>query len=104
MTSVRAESFLGNQDEISLMTDTSTPGRVIVGLSQLGDQKGVAGRGHLLAFEVRAVGPGRATIAVEQARPKGPQLETLPEPTVRPLEIEIQEVPPPDQAGPETVA
>ena len=104
VTSVRAESFLGNQDEISLMTDTSTPGTVIVGLSQLGDQTGVAGRGRLLALEVRAVGPGMATIAVEQARPKGPELEALPIPVVRPLEIEIQEVEPPDQVEPETVA
>ncbi len=104
VTAVRAESFLGDQSEISLMTDTSTPGTVIVGLSRLGDQAGVAGRGHLLALEVRAVGPGRATIAVEQAKPKGPELEALPAPTVRPLEIEIQEVEPPDRGQPETVA
>ncbi len=104
VTAVRAESFLGDQSEISLMTDSSTPGTVIVGLSRLGDQAGVAGRGHLLALEVRAVGPGRATITVEQAKPKGPGLEALPAPTVRPLEIEIQEVEPPDRGQPETVA
>ena len=104
VTAVRAESFLGDQSEISLMTDTSTPGTVIVGLSRLGDRAGVAGRGHLLALEVRAVGAGRATIAVEQAKPKGPGLEALPAPTVRPLEIEIQEVEPPDRGQPETVA
>ena len=104
VTAVRAESFLGDQSEISLMTDSSTPGTVIVGLSRLGDQAGVAGRGHLLALEVRAIGPGRATIAVEQARPRGPELEALPAPTVRPLEIEIQLVEPPDRGEPETVA
>ena len=104
VTAVRAESFLGDQSEISLMTDSSTPGTVIVGLSRLGDQAGVAGRGHLLALEVRAVGPGRATITVEQAKPKGPELEALPAPTVRPLEIEIQDVEPPDRDQPETVA
>ncbi len=104
VTAVRAESFLGDQSEISLMTDTSTPGTVIVGLSRLGDHAGVAGRGHLLALEVRAVAAGRATIAVEQAKPRGPELEALPAPTVRPLEIEIQEVEPPDRGQPETVA
>ena len=104
VTAVKAESFLGDQSEISLMTDSSTPGTVIVGLSRLGDRTGVAGRGHLLALEVRAVGPGRATIAVEQAKPRGPELEALPAPTVRPLEIEIRDVEPPDRGGPETVA
>ena len=104
VTAVRAESFLGSQNKVSLMTDNSTPGTVIVGLSRLGDQPGVAGRGHLLALEVRATGPGRATIAIEQARPKGPGLEALPAPTVRPLEIEIHGAEPPDHTEPETVA
>lgn len=104
VTAVRAGSFLGDQNDVSLMTDDSTPGTVIVGLSRLGDRAGVAGRGHLLALEVRAVGPGQATIAVERARPKGPKLEALPAPTVRPLEIEVQEFQPPDQTKPETVA
>ncbi len=104
VTAVRAASFLGDESEISLMTDSSTPGTVIVGLSRLGDQAGVAGRGHLLALEVRAVGPGRATIAVEQAKPSGPELEALPAPVVRPLEIEIQKAGPPDRGEPETVA
>ena len=104
VTAVRAESFLGDESEISLMTDSSTPGTVIVGLSRLGDQAGVAGRGHLLALEVRAVGAGRATITVEQAKPKGPELEALPAPAVRPLEIEIQKAEPPDRGEPETVA
>ncbi len=103
VTAVRAGSFLGDQSEVSLMTDDSTPGTVIVGLSRLGDRAGVAGRGHLLALEVRAVGPGQATIAVEQAKPKGPELEALPSPAVSPLEIEIQDDEPPDR-GPETVA
>ena len=103
VTAVRAGSFLGDQSEVSLMTDDSTPGTVIVGLSRLGDRAGVAGRGRLLALEVRAVGPGQATIAVEQARPKGPELEALPSPTVPPLEIRIQDEQP-DRGEPETVA
>lgn len=103
VTAVRAGSFLGDQSEVSLMTDDSTPGTVIVGLSRLGDRAGVAGRGRLLALEVRALGPGRATIAVEQARPKGPELETLPSPTVAPLEIRIRDEQP-DRGEPETVA
>lgn len=104
VTAVKAESFLGDHGEVSLMTDNSTPGTVIVGLSRLGGRPGVAGRGHLLTLEVLAVGPGRATIVVEQARPKGPELEALPAPVVRPLEIEIREIEPPDPGEPETVA
>lgn len=103
VTAVRAGSFLGDQSEVSLMTDDSTPGTVIVGLSRLGDRAGVAGRGHLLALEIRAVGPGQATIAVERAKPKGPELEALASPIVSPLEIQIQDNEPPDR-GPETVA
>lgn len=104
VTAVRAGSFLGGEDEISLMTDDSTPGMVVVGLSRLGEQPGVAGRGRLLALEVRATGPGTATIAVEQARPKGPALEELASPTVQPLEIEIRDGESPDRERPETVA
>ena len=101
---VRAESFLGGENDVSLMTDSSEPGTVIVGLSRLGSQPGVVGKGHLLALEVRAVGPGTTTIGVEEATPKGPQLEALGRPSVRPLEIDIREVEPPDRGDPETVA
>ena len=104
VTAVRAGSFLGGEDEISLMTDNSTPGTVVVGLSRLGERPGVAGRGRLLALEVRAMDPGTATIAVEHARPKGPALEELPSPTVQPLEIEIRDGENADREPPETVA
>jgi general secretion pathway protein D len=104
VTAVRAGSFLGGEDEISLMTDDSTPGTVVVGLSRLGERPGVAGRGRLLALEVRAMDPGTATIAVEQARPRGPALEELASPDVQPLEIEIRDGEEPDPERPETVA
>ncbi len=104
VTAVRAGAFLGGDEETSLMTDDSTPGIVVVGLSRLGDRPGVAGRGRLLALEVRATGPGKATIAVERARPKGPALEELAAPPVQPLEIEIRDGERPDPAPPETVA
>ncbi|MYA06410.1 MAG: hypothetical protein F4060_16500 [Holophagales bacterium] len=104
VTAVRAGSFLGGEEEISLMTDDSTPGMVVVGLSRLGERPGVAGRGRLLALEVRATGPGTATIAVEQARPKGPALEVIASPIVEPLEIEIRDGESPDRERPETVA
>jgi len=104
VTAVRAGPFLGGDEEISLMTDDSTPGMVVVGLSRMGERPGVAGRGRLLALEVRAVDPGTATIAVEQARPKGPALEELASPTVQPLEIEIRDGESPDRERPEIVA
>lgn len=104
VTAVRAGSFLGGEDEITLMTDDSTPGTVVVGLSRLGERPGVAGRGRLLALEVRAMDPGTATIAVEHARPRGPALEELAPPTVQPLEIEIRDGESADREPPETVA
>lgn len=104
VTAVRAGSFLGGEGEISLMTDDSTPGTVVVGLSRLGERPGVAGRGRLLALEVRAMDPGTATIAVEQARPRGPALEELASPDVQPLEIEIRDGESGDREPPETVA
>jgi general secretion pathway protein D len=104
VTAVRAGSFLGGEEEISLMTDDSAPGTVVVGLSRLGDRQGVAGRGRLLALEVRAVEAGTATIAVEQARPRGPALEELAPPDVQPIEIEIRAGESPDREPPETVA
>lgn len=104
VTAVRAGSFLGGEEEISLMTDDSTPGTVVVGLSRLGERPGVAGRGRLLALEVRAMDPGTATITVERARPKGPALEELVSPNVQPLEIEIRDGEKPEPERPETVA
>ena len=104
VTAVRAGSFLGGEEEISLMTDDSAPGTVVVGLSRLGERPGVAGRGRLLALEVRAVDAGTATIAVEQARPRGPALEELAPPDVQPIEIEIRAGESPDLEPPETVA
>ena len=104
VTAVRAGSFLGGEEEISLMTDDSTPGTVVVGLSRLGERPGVAGRGRLLALEVRAMDSGTATITVERARPKGPALEELASPNVQPLEIEIRDGEKPDPERPETVA
>ncbi len=104
VTAVRAGSFLGGEEEVSLMTDESSPGTVVVGLSRLGERPGVAGRGRLLALEVEATGPGRATIAVERARPRGPALEELTPPDVRPLEIEIRDDRVPDDEPAETVA
>lgn len=104
VSAVRAGSFLGDEEEISLMTDDSTPGTVVVGLSRLGERPGVAGRGRLLALEVRTTGPGTATIAVERANPKGPALEELASPDVRPLEIEIRDGEEPDPERPEKVA
>lgn len=104
VTAVRAGSYLGGEEEISLMTDDSTPGTVVVGLSRLGERSGVAGRGRLLALEVRATGPGTATIAVERARPRGPALEELASPDVQPLEIEIRDGEEPDPERPEKVA
>ena len=104
VTAVRAGSFLGGEEEISLMTDDSTPGTVVVGLSRLGERPGVAGRGRLLALEVRAMDPGTATITVERARPKGPALEELASPNVQPLEIEIRDGEKPEPERPETVA
>ena len=104
VSAVRAGSFLGDEEEISLMTDDSTPGTVVVGLSRLGERPGVAGRGRLLALEVRATGPGTATIAVERANPRGPALKELASPDVQPLEIEIRDGEEPDPERPEKVA
>ncbi len=104
VTAVRAGSFLGGEEEVSLMTDDSNPGTVVVGLSRLGERPGVAGRGRLLALEVRAKGPGTATIAVERANPRGPALEELASPDVQPLEIEIRDGEEPDPGRPERVA
>ncbi|MGD2115261.1 MAG: cohesin domain-containing protein [Acidobacteriota bacterium] len=66
--SVEAGDFLAPGEGTELLTDASTPGRLVIGASRLGAEPGVAGSGPLVRVVFRAVGPGRAGLAFERAK------------------------------------
>lgn len=52
----------------SFQVFVSEPGRLVVGLSRLGDAAGVSGTGTLLTLQFGAVAAGSGTLAFEEAR------------------------------------
>jgi hypothetical protein len=65
---VEPGSFLGSDDGGELLTDASTPGRLVIGASRLGAGPGVAGSGPLVRVVFRAVGPGAAGLTFDKAK------------------------------------
>lgn len=64
---VEAGSFLGGDDAAEVLSDASSPGRLVVGASRLGAVPGVAGEGPVVRIVFRAVGPGAAGLRFEDA-------------------------------------
>lgn len=66
--SVERGDFLGGDGAAEVLTDSSTPGRLVIGGSRLGDRPGVAGSGPLVRVVFRAVGAGSGGLAFERAK------------------------------------
>ncbi|MFW6175534.1 MAG: cohesin domain-containing protein, partial [Acidobacteriota bacterium] len=62
---VEAGSFLGSPEAAEVLSDTSTPGRLVIGASRLGDGPGVAGEGPVVRVVFRAVGAGAGGLRFE---------------------------------------
>ena len=74
---VETGSFLGSADEVQMLADSTTPGRLVIGASRLGDVPGVTGRGVLAEITLRAIAAGDTTLSFSDTR----ALDTL----LRPL-------------------
>ena len=69
--------LLGGEGEVELLAAESEPGRLVLGLSRLGDQPGVTGKGTAAVLRFRARRTGQATLSLLQPKAMGPALERL---------------------------
>lgn len=65
---VEAGPFLGGPGAAEVLSNTSAPGRLVLGASRLGRVPGVAGEGVVARIVFRAVGTGDAGLRFEAAR------------------------------------
>ncbi|MDX1643995.1 MAG: cohesin domain-containing protein, partial [Thermoanaerobaculia bacterium] len=61
----------------TVLADHSTPGRLVVGASQLGTAPAVSGKGTVVTILFRAVGAGTTRLAFRQGRALGSDLEPV---------------------------
>ena len=81
--------LLGAEGEVELLAAEREPGRLLIGLSRLGERAGVTGKGTAALLRFRARRSGRATIAVLQPKAMGPELEMLAPVTARPSRVTV---------------
>lgn len=84
---VEAGSFLGSPDATEVLSDASTPGRLVLGASRLGEVPGVAGEGPVVRVVFRAVGRGAGALRFESASALDSDRNRL---TIRARAAEIQ--------------
>ncbi len=95
---VRAGGFLGSASEAQVLTDSSRPGRLVVGASRLGEAPGITGGGVAAEVAFRAVALGEAWVRFERAKALSAGLEGVGPVITRPLRIDVVrpgELPPP---------
>jgi len=74
---VEPGDFLGGPGASEVLSDTSKPGRLVLGASRLGQEPGVAGDGVVARIVFRAVGTGKADIAFAEAKAMDSKLEAV---------------------------
>jgi general secretion pathway protein D len=103
---VVAGDFLGAEGEAQVLTDSSTPGRLVVGASRLGQRGGARGAGTVARITFRAVAAGEARVRFAEARALDPLLQPLAPFVTSPMSVEIGDRPAtprrPDLRGVET--
>ncbi len=86
---VERGAFFGGPASSSLMTDSSVPGRLVVGASRLGGIPGVTGRGELLRITFKALASGPTSIRFQTVKALGPDLRPLAGVFAPPLSLPI---------------
>jgi len=74
---VVAGEFLGSSSVATVMSDTSEPGRLLLGASRLGDRPGVAGEGEVVKITVKPLLEGPLRIRITDTSVLSPDLEEL---------------------------
>lgn len=73
----RAGDLLGAGDEVQMLGAVGEPGRLLLGLSRLGERPGVSGRGTAVVLTLEAKGPGNARLGFERPKALGPGLQEI---------------------------
>lgn len=63
-----AGAFLGGEGEVQVLAQLSEPGRLVVGVSRLGERPGIAGRGSVASLRFRALAPGESLVDFAQTK------------------------------------
>ncbi len=74
---VEGGGFLGPESEVQLLTDSTRPGRLVIGASRLGDVPGVTGEGTVARVTLRALAAGEAALSFRDSRALDPMLQPL---------------------------
>ena len=74
---VQRGGFLGSSGQAKFMADSSTPGRVVLGASRVGQQPGVTGSGLVASLRFRALEAGQTTLDFEKGRALDKGLEPI---------------------------
>lgn len=69
--------FLGGSGNATVLSDVSTPGRVVIGASRLGSIAGVAGAGTVATIHFEALEDGPATVTFQRLRVLDGHLRSL---------------------------
>ncbi|HEX2251778.1 MAG TPA: cohesin domain-containing protein, partial [Thermoanaerobaculia bacterium] len=91
---IEREDFLGGVGEAQLLSESSTPGRIVLGASRLGKVAGVRGAGTVARITFRAVAAGTTALAFRDSRALGADLQPLTPFTADSARVEVRAVPP----------
>ena len=88
---VDAGDFLGDPTRSQVLSDSSHPGELVLGASQLGKGPGVAGSGTVARIIFRAVGEGSSSVSFVQGEAKDPGLRQIGPVRLRPAMVTVGE-------------
>jgi hypothetical protein len=74
---VQPGGFLGSSSQAQFMADFSTPGRVVMGASRVGQRPGVTGSGLVASVRFRALEAGQTTLGFEKGRALDQRLKPI---------------------------
>ncbi|HEV7667670.1 MAG TPA: secretin N-terminal domain-containing protein [Thermoanaerobaculia bacterium] len=86
---VEPGDFLGDPSRSQVLSDSSHPGELVLGASQLGGGPGVAGSGIVARIIFRAVGEGSSAVSFVQGEAKDPALRQIGPVRLRPAQITV---------------
>ncbi|HKI86897.1 MAG TPA: cohesin domain-containing protein, partial [Thermoanaerobaculia bacterium] len=90
VVSVTPGGFFGGPERSTLLYDDSTPGRLTFGVSRLGREPGVSGRGEIASITFRARRPGGATVRFQAVKALDGDLNPLAGIIAPPLTLRIE--------------
>ena len=96
---VEPGDFLGDSSRSQVLSDSSRPGELVLGASQLGAGPGVAGSGTVARITFRAVGSGSSAVSFVQGEAKDPGLRQVGPVRLRPAAVTVGVGEPEDGEG-----